>query len=138
AFSIKIASRDKRIKINRGSLKANAVKSYAEVTESNFEILGLLDAFKDIKQIPDTSTNQAVKRLSAILKEFDKKQIETLIRYALLYPPRVRALIGAILQNIGYKNKMLEKLKKSLNPFSIIKLAIKEKELPTQNNWYIK
>jgi hypothetical protein len=38
AFRIKIASRSKRISIDRGPLKANAVKSYAEVTETNYEI----------------------------------------------------------------------------------------------------
>jgi hypothetical protein len=138
AFTIKIASRGKRIKINRGSLKANAVKSYAEVTESNYEVLGLLDAFKDIKEIPDTSVAQSVERLSAILKGLDKKQTETLIKYALLYPSRARALVGAILQNIGYKNNVLDKLKQSLNPLSTIKLGIKESELSTKNNWYIK
>lgn len=138
AFTIKIASRGKRININRGTLKADAVKSYTEVTENNYEVLSLLDAFKDIKEIPDTSVAQSVKRLQAILKGFDKKQIETLIKYALLYPSRVRALVGAILQNINYNNKALDKLKQSLNPLSTIKLGLKESELPTKNNWYIK
>ena len=138
AFTIKIASRGKRININRGAIKANAVKSYAEVTDSNYEVLGLLDAFKDIKEIPDTSVAQSVKRLEAILKSLDSKQTETLIKYALLYPSRVRALVGAVLQNIGYKNKALDKLKDSLNPLSTIKLGLKESELPTKNNWYIK
>ncbi|MBX2966205.1 MAG: hypothetical protein KF845_08685 [Cyclobacteriaceae bacterium] len=138
AFRIKIASRSKRININRGSLKADAVKSYAEVTENNYEILGLLDAFKDVKRIPDSSVVQAVRRLSAILKELDDKQTEILIKYALLYPSRVRALVGGVLQNIGYTGKTLEKLKQSLNPLSSIKLEIKENELPTKDNWYIK
>lgn len=50
AFRIKIASRGKRVNINRENLKADAVKSYAEVTDINWETLGLLDAFKDIKK----------------------------------------------------------------------------------------
>ncbi|WP_245725333.1 DUF6088 family protein [Paenimyroides marinum] len=137
AFRIKIASRGKRIYINRGTLKADGVKSYAEVTENNYEVLGLLDAFKDIKKIPDASVVQSVKRLSAILKDLDKKQTETLIKYALLYPSRVRALVGAILQNIGCKSKELDKLKQSLNPLTTTKLGLKENELPTKNNWYI-
>jgi hypothetical protein len=138
AFTIKISSRGKRININRGTLKADAVKSYTEVTECNYEVLGLLDAFKDIKQIPDTSVAHSVKRLRAILKDLDRKQSETLIKYALLYPSRVRALVGAIFQNINYKSKALDKLKQSLNPLSTIKLGLKESELPTKNNWYIK
>jgi hypothetical protein len=138
AFTIKIASRSKRIKINRGAIKTNAVKSYTEVTDSNYEVLGLLDAFKDVKEIPDTSVAQSVKRLNAILKGLDKKQKETLIKYAMFYPSRVRALVGAVLQNINYKSKALDNLKQSLNPLSTIKLGIKESELPTINNWYIK
>jgi predicted transcriptional regulator of viral defense system len=138
AFTIHIASRGKRIKINRGALKANPVKSYTEVTDSNYEILGLLDAFKDIKKIPDTSIAHSVKRLSAILKELDKKQKEALITYAKFYPSRVRALVGAILQNIGYNSQTLDNLKHGLNPLSTIKIRIKESELPTKNNWYIK
>jgi len=137
AFRIKIASRGKRITINRGTLKAGAVKSYAEVTNSNYEVLGLLDAFKDIKRIPDCSVAQAVSRLSVILKELSEKQIALLLRYALVYPPRVKALVGAVLQNIGYDGIGMDKLKGSLNPLSTIKLGIKETALPTKNDWYI-
>ena len=67
AFRIKIASRGKRISINRGTLKADAVKSYTEVTDSNYETLGILDAFKDMKCIPDCSETQATRRLSVIV-----------------------------------------------------------------------
>jgi hypothetical protein len=137
AFRIKIASRGKRININRENLKADAVKSYAEVTDSNYETLGLLDAFKDIKKIPDCSVVQAIRRLSTIVKELNDKQTESFIKYALLYPPRVRALVGAVLENIGKKPKGIEKLKESLNPLTTIKLGIKESELPTKSNWYI-
>src|SRR5690606_30896389 len=64
AFRTKVASRSKRINIDRGTLKADAVKSYAEVTGSNYVILGLLDAFKDIKRIPDSSIPQSIQRLA--------------------------------------------------------------------------
>lgn len=137
AFRIKIASRGKRININRGTLKADAVKSYTEVTDTNYETLGLLDAFKDIKRIPDCSVAQAVRRLSAIVKELTDKQTESLIKYALLYPPRVRALVGAILENNGSKAKGIEKLKESLNPLTKIKLGLKESELPAKTKWHI-
>lgn len=137
AFRIKIASRGKRININRGTLKADAVKSYAEVTDSNYETLGILDAFKDMKRIPDCSETQAVSRLSAIVKKLNDKQIASLIKYALLYPPRVRALVGAILENNGSKLRGLENLKASINPLTTIKLGLKETELPNKSKWYI-
>jgi hypothetical protein len=125
AFKIKIASRKKRIYINRGALKAGAVKSYAEITEGN------------IKKIPDCSIAQAVRRLQAIVRSLDEKQTDELLRYAIMYPPRVRALVGAILESLGKKNQRLDKLKNSLNPLSTFELGIKEKELPTKSNWYI-
>lgn len=137
AFRIKIASRGKRININRENLKADAVKSYAEVTDSNYETLGLLDAFKDIKKIPDCSVAQAINRLSAIVKELNDKQIASLLKYALVYPPRVRALVGAVLENIVNNIENIEKLKESLNPLTTIKLGLKESELPTKSKWYI-
>ena len=137
AFRIKIASRGKRISINRGTLKADAVKSYTEVTDSNYETLGILDAFKDMKRIPDCSETQAVRRLSAIIKKLNDKQIASLIKYALLYPPRVRALVGAILESNDSNLRGLEKLKASINPLTIFKLGLKETELPNKSKWYI-
>lgn len=137
-FRIKIASRGKRINIDRGTLQADAVKSYAEVNDENFEILGLLDAFKDIKRIPDCSVAQAVRRLRAILKEMSESQIAALIKYALVYPPRVRATVGAILQSNGYPTENLEKLLNSLNPLSTINLGLNETELLTKADWNIK
>jgi hypothetical protein len=133
----KIACRSKRININKGYLKADAVKSYAEVTEDNYELLGLLDAFKDIKKIPDSSINQTIKRLNEILKTLEFKQINMLVKYALLYPPRVRALIGAVLENSENPNINLDKLKNSLNPLTKIKLGLREKDLPTLKKWNI-
>lgn len=136
AFRIKIASRSKRISINRGSLKADAVKSYAEVTEANYELLGFLDAIKDIKRIPDCSVSQAVKILSGKIKKLNEKQISELVKYALLYPARVRALTGAMLENLNIQANT-EKLKQSLNPLTKVKLSLKETELPTIKNWNI-
>lgn len=137
AFRIKIASRDKRIHINRGNIKADAVKSYVDVTDSNYETLELLDAIKDIKSIPDCSVEQALARLSAIIKDCNKKQIASLIDYARVYPPRVRAVLGAIIDDLEIRAQGLEKLKESLNPLTAIKLGAKEGALPTKSDWNI-
>lgn len=136
AFRIKIASRSKRISINRGTLKADALKSYADVTEANYELLGFLDAIKDIKRIPDCSVSQAVKILSSKISKLNEKQISDLVKYALLYPTRVRALTGAMLENLNIQTNT-EKLKQSLNPFTKVKLGLKESELSSIKNWNI-
>ena len=137
-FRIKIACRSKRISINRGAIKADAVKSYTEVTDNNYEILGFLDALKDIRKIPDSKTATTVIILNGRIEKLSEMQRAEMIKYALLYPPRVRALLGAILENQNASSKDLKRLKESLNPLSIIKVGLKETDLPTINNWNIK
>jgi len=137
AFRIKIASRQKRIYVNRGTIKATPVKSYADVTDSNYELLGFLDALKDIKIIPDCNPNTAVSILEGKIKKMKEEEIREIIQYALLYPPRVRALLGAILEQLNRK-KEIKKLKDSLNPLSQFKLGVKEKILSTAAAWNIK
>lgn len=133
--TIKIASL-KRIYINKGAIKAKPVKSYVEVTDENFYILGLLDAIKDFKKIPDLDTNNALKRLGYLIENLEIKQLDLLMKLALKYPPRARALLGAIAQNLEI-NLDLTILKNSLNPLSEYKLGISKKELPTSTNWNI-
>lgn len=137
AFRYKIASRGKRISINRGTIKATPVKSYAEVTDENYELLGFLDAMKDLKKIPDTDTKTSIAVLSGKIKNLNNKQADEMITYAMLYPPRVRALLGAILEQLN-KRKNIKILKESLNPLSQFKLGVKDKFLPTAAAWNIK
>ena len=137
-FRTQIATNRSRKKIDISWLKTNSVKAYAEVTEDNYPLLGILDALKDIKIISDASSNKAVTILIPKIKEFKKKDIESLIQYALLYPPRVRALLGAIIENVFNNEFNAEQLKKSLNPSTTFKLGIKNIDLPTIQNWNIK
>lgn len=135
AFTIKIAS-NKRINIEKGAIKAKSVKSYAEVREENYQLLGFLDVLKDIKRIPDCTAANAVRILSKKLASFEDKKVDDLMKYAMLYPPRVRALLGAMLQNKNVRINT-EKLQKSLNPITTFKLSLKPTDLPTIKNWYI-
>lgn len=135
--SIKIASRDKRITISRGNVKATPVKSYVDVADNNFYLLELLDALKDFNQIPDLDKKSAIKIVSKKLKELNPTETRLLIKYSLAYPPRVRSFLGALLENIN-KRSDLTTLKKSLNPFSEYEYSIDKKQLPTAENWSIK
>ncbi|MDH6357781.1 DUF6088 family protein [Parabacteroides sp. PF5-9] len=136
AFRIKIASRDRRISVNKGALKIDTVKSYVDVTDANYKLLELLDALKDIKRIPDTSPENSIVILSSLINKLNDKQIAEMIKYALSYPPRVKALLGAVLENIN-SQVSTSKLKQSLNPLTKFELDIKKSVLPTINNWNI-
>lgn len=136
AFKIKVATKKNPIKINQGTLQVSSVKSYVDITEQNYPLLGYLDALKDIKRIPDCSVIQAVKRMRFLIKALNTKEQSEIIQYALYYPARTRALLGAILENLNPKTD-LGILKSSLNPLTRINLSIKEIDLPTIKNWNI-
>jgi len=134
-FRTKIATNSSRKKIEKGWLKTSTVKSYVNITEENYQLLGILDTIKDIKNIADTSTANAIKILAAKMEKFDNPAIESLIKYALQYPPRVRALLGAIVED-RFGNKFnLQPLQTSLNPYTSYKLRLKESDLSTIKNW---
>ncbi len=135
--TIKLASREKEIKVNKSNLKIKPAKSYVEVTNKNFQYLEILDAIKDFKKIPDLSIEKGIKILLNILKELKKDEIKKIIQYSLKYPPRTRALLGALLEEIGVKEE-LNDLKNSLNPLSEYAFGIKKEILNNAENWKIK
>ncbi|MBE7510458.1 MAG: hypothetical protein HS118_09710 [Bacteroidia bacterium] len=135
--SIKIASRNKRITVSSGSIKATPVKSYVDVTDTNFYLLELLDVLRNFKQIPDLDKSSAIKIISKKLKEFNPTETKLLVKCSLSYPPRVRGFLGALLESIKTSSD-LTALKKSLNPLSEYEYGIDKKQLPTVENWNIK
>ena len=136
AYRIKVATNKKTIKINQGTLQVSSVKSYAEITNENYKLLGYLDALKDIRKIPGTSTLQAIKRMSFLIKDLAIKEQKQLVELANLYPARAKALLGAIMEKLNI-NINLDNLNKSLNPLTRVKLFIKESDLSTIKNWNI-
>jgi hypothetical protein len=135
--NIKIASRDKRITISVGNIKGSPIKSYVDVTDKNYYLLGLLDALKDFRNILDLNKLLAIKIISNRLKELNKSDSKMLIYCALSYPPRVKGFLGALLEEID-EYLDLTVLKNSLNPLSEYNYGIGENELPTAPNWNIR
>jgi hypothetical protein len=132
----KIASAEKRIYINRGRIRAKPVKSYAPVTDENYRVLGFLDALKDLNNIPDVNKKSAILVLLSYLKKLTSKELEEYIKYALLYPPRVRALLGALLEKLD-STIDVKRLKNSLNPLTIYNYDLGDTALITKQNWNI-
>jgi len=135
--SIKIASRDKRITVSLGNIIGNPVKSYVDVTDKNYALLEILDVLKDFKKIPDLDEDSGIKIISNQLKGLSINGIKKLIDCALSYPPRVRAFLGALLEEMEVSIELIT-LKKSINPLSEYNYGIDEKILPTITNWNIK
>ena len=135
--TVKIASRDKRIRVETESIKAAPIKSYVDVSEKNYYLLGILDALKDFKKIPDLNKKQAIKIISNKLKQLNQSELKILTKCALAYPPRVRAFLGALIENYTNSNDAFQ-LKKSLNPLSEYNFGLNKSILPNIDKWNIK
>lgn len=134
--TIKVASRVKRVITKIGKTQVKPVKSYVDVTNENYYLLEILDALKDFKIIPNLDKKSAIaliKNKICMLSENDQSKM---IRYALKYPPRATALLGAILE-LSKKKNGLESLRTNLNPLTTYKLGIKKETLPTAAEWNI-
>jgi len=83
----------------------------------------ILETLRNIKNIPDCPPHTAIAK---IMDFIIKNNIETkrLIRFAMHEPPRVRALLGAISQDLGTPPDMLIPLKKSLNQLTLFKIGV--------------
>lgn len=104
------------------------------ITESSIPLLQLLDAIKLFRDIPATTPGEVISGISDILNQQTIEEREMITNLSLSYPNYVRALLGAILENIGLP---CGELRQSLNGVTTYKLNISESELPTKNNWNI-
>lgn len=134
---IKIASRDKRIYISNVNIKATPVKSYVDVTDQNYYLLQLLDALKDFKKIPNLNITSAIIILINIISGLKREEINKLIKFAIYYPPRVIAFLGALLEEINVSIN-LNLLRENLNPLTNYRIGINDKLLSTTEKWGIK
>ena len=135
--AIKVASRDKRIITTVNSLAVKPVKSYVDVTNENYTLLEILDALKDIRIIPDINKKGALQLLAQTILELPMPKKEELINISLKYPPRARALLGALLTQLKTDPALTLPLISKLNPLSKYRIGISEKELSGCTQWNI-
>ncbi|MFU8862033.1 MAG: DUF6088 family protein [Cyclonatronaceae bacterium] len=134
--TIKVASKVKRVTTKIGKTQVKPAKSYVDVTNENYYLLEILDALKDFKTIPDLDKKSAITLLKNRISNLTENDLSKLVRYALKYPPRATALLGAILELSDNKNSF-KGLKANLNPLTSYKIGIKEEILPTAPKWNI-
>ena len=134
--TIQIGKNEVRSKFKRERYTISFIKQKNTITKDNIPFLQVLDAVRYIKKIPDTSIDAACIRLLNIVKELSDKDVSTLIRLAQKYPPATRALIGAILDEVG-RQQLTNSLMKSLNPISKYNLKGADKVLSLTEKWNI-
>ena len=96
-----------------------------------------MDAIRFIREIPATTPNEACVRSKEIIKALNEEQKEIFVKCSLKYTNYVRALCGAMLEDIGYDSNSLDCIRKSLNGITNYYLPISESVLPNKQNWRI-
>lgn len=131
---ILIGSSVYRRPMERGKYKINFFLQRNDITESIIPMLQLLDAVKYFREIPASTPNEVILHISDILREQTVEDRKIMVEAALSYPNYVRAVLGAMLENIG---QPFAGLRQSLNGVTSYKLNISETVLPTKTNWNI-
>jgi len=134
---IRVASRDKRIVAKVGNIRIKPIKSYEDVTDDNYYLLELLDVLKDFKNISDMGKKEGVKFMLKKFERLPEKERDKLVAIALKYPPRVRAFVGSLLNELN-PAKPVKALKDSLNPLSIFDFGIGKDLLRFVDFWNIR
>lgn len=135
--SIRVASLDKQVKGKVGNVVIKPAKSYVKVTADTIQYLELLDVIKDLNTIPDLQKKDGLVYLKKVIYNFEATELKKLITYGIAYPPKVRALLGALLEAMSVDTTNLSLLKKSINPSSSYDYGITPKMLSTVNSWNI-
>ncbi len=134
---IQIGANEPKKSITRGIYKIRFIKQPNTITKENIPLLRILDAIRNIKEIPDTTVQDSCKILINIAKKINNDDIEIIVRLAKKYNPATRALSGAII-DLCYGGKVAEPLLKSLNPSSEYEFGISDNILPNKLKWNIR
>ncbi|MFC6267474.1 type IV toxin-antitoxin system AbiEi family antitoxin domain-containing protein [Frigoriflavimonas asaccharolytica] len=134
--TIQIGKNEIRPQFERGRYSISFVKQKNTINKENIPSLQLLDVLRFITKIPDSTIENTIKRFIELLKNKESKEISNLQRLALKYQPSVRALLGAILEQVNLDD--IEILKKSLNPITKYNFKGADKVLTTSEKWNIR
>lgn len=132
--TIQIGKNDVRPIFKRERYTIHCIKQKNTITQKNIPLLQLLDSLRFIKKIPDTTIEQSCNRFVVLLKELAQSEIVTMIRLSLKYPPSTRALLGVILEEIGYLEES-KQLKDTLNPLTTYNISTVKAVFPQAQNW---
>ncbi len=76
----------------------------------------ILETLRDRARSSDLSAEQTARRLLRLLR--DEERFRRLAAAAMTEPPRVRAMLGALGQELNMDPRVLDRLRRSLNPLS--------------------
>lgn len=129
AMSVTLATPNNVRNFKTGNLKVNCVKAYSDAYKNKdmLYFIWLLDAVKDIKNVPETSEQKVYDRLKSLhLKKMNTENLSILVNIAQSYPPRVRQTVADMMGDFNYI-QLEHKLRKGLLPSTRFKINYKRK-----------
>lgn len=131
-----IGTSRRRDSLKRGHYEIRFIMQPNKITTYSIPLLQILDSLKLIKQIPDTTVGNSIRILKKHILELDDKGLSTIVKLSKKYPPRVRAMLGAILESAG-DDRYTPELKQSLNPTSTYAIGLNDSTDINLKNWNI-
>ena len=117
--------------------KVKYVKREIDIKDQDIPLLQILDALRDLKNIPDATADEALNVLIDMIKTFSEDEQKRLARIALNCNACTRALLGAILEQY-VPSIPVSNLYNSLNKLSSYEVGVSKNILGNKNNWNIK
>jgi hypothetical protein len=120
-----------------GTINVKTQVTRVPIEEEIVTLLQYLDVLKDIKSIPDSNINLSLnimKKKIAALPSQEQTRLMSLAEK--FYGPQVRALVGLVFSSLGLP--VPESISLSLNPITIYKLNLDEKDWPEARDWNIR
>jgi len=134
---IQIGTNEPKKNITRGIYRIRFIKQPNKITKENIPLLRILDATRNIKEIPDATVQDSCKTLMVLIKKINQEDRENVVRLAKKYNPAARALAGAMI-DLCFGSNIAEPLLKSLNPSSEYEFGISDSILPNKLKWNIR
>jgi hypothetical protein len=135
--TIQIGKNDIRPAFKRERYTISFLKQKNPITQDTIPLLQLLDVVRTIKKIPDADVTSSVNRLLALLRGLPEQELKKLIGLAFKYPPATRALLGAMLDEVG-KAALTPPLHQTLNPITTYPFPGLRSVLPTAEHWNVR
>ena len=133
---ISVAYNKERAPLELADVKVKFVKQSNKITRRNIPLLRILDVIKGYNKIPNKVDKVVMEWLQSRIESLDSRQRRSLINLALSYNPRSRALLGAILDHLGFEEDA-DRLRRSINPLSRYEVNISSDVLSKKEDWGI-
>lgn len=134
--TVTIAVNGGRQEKNFGTIRVKLVRVRPPIREQDVKLLQYLDVLQGVKAIPDTDVNSSLKMMKAKLSELSGSEIDRLVQLAIdYYGAQARSLAGLLLSATGAT--VPARLRESLNPTTVYRLALDKELWPQAKDWKI-